>query len=561
MSKQNILPILLIVCLGLGVYANSLKNEFVWDDIVHIVNNAHITNLKYLNEAFLYPLGYFSEYSDQEIPFYRPMQSISVIVDYFLWGKNPLGYHLTNILFHIFAAVLVYFLISRLSCSYFISFVASLIFLIHPVQTEAVTYVAGRSDPMVFAFMLAALILYAKSNTNRLTKRLPYYFASLGAFIFALLSKELAIIFPALLVIYDLYTKKSSFKNLPHKKYLPYILLIAGFLVLHKMITTAVEAQTSSFGERFMMSGYVLLKYIKLLFLPFGLHMEYSIPTPPLIIIYSSFILLSGLFLIVHLNRNKSRLLYFGVSWFFVTLFPMLNVIRKLNAPMSEHWLYIPVVGFGIVMGVFLESLRQRIHKQYSKNISRAIIFSIILTMVFYYSSLTMLRNRDWRDNLTFLKKTFEYSPRSARVAMDIAIEYVERKDFQNAEAYFKKALSVDPFYSHLHYNFARMYEEKGDVDSAIQEYKNELKAYPKNISAINNLGVLYKSAGKFELAIEQYNNILRIDPGNLAAHYNLGTVFESKGETDKAKECFKKALSIDPRFELAKDALRTIDK
>jgi len=560
MKKVNFLFSVLLILLGFIVYANSLQNGFVWDDIIYISGDLHITDLKYLKEVFSFPLGHFSIYSDRQgEPFYRPLQSASFIMDYFLWGKEPFGYHLTNVLFHTSTAILLYFFILKLTAKRIVASVTSVIFLIHPVQTAAVTYVSGRADPMAFFFMLAALLFYIKSEGCQNTKRFFYYVFSITTFALALFSKELAMIFPVILFLYDSYQNKTQSGYAKYKKYIPYLLVIIGFFLLHKNITTHIDPQRHGFGLRFMMSGYLLVKYIRLLFLPFGLHMEYKVPVPHLGIMLLSFILLGGIFLLLYANRRKLRFLCFGGIWFLVTLFPMLNVARELNAPMAEHWLYLPIVGFGIIMGVSLDELQRRISGMYPLILSRVLIGFIILGSVVYYSSISIARNLDWRDNITFLKRTLEDAPHSARIAMEMGREYSETGDFGNAETYFKKAINIDPGLKDAHYNLAKMYEQNGNISSAIQQYKNELKRYPKDIKTMNNLGVLYKNVKRFDLAVDQYNNILKEAPNYAPAYYNLGVIFKLAGEYAKANEHFKKTLSIDPNFELAKHALQVI--
>ena len=195
MKKQRI--IVLVFLLGIGLYANTFGNSFVWDDELLVIRNGYIKDWSHFPEIF--KINLFHSIS-RKGNYYRPLQSLSLLFDYSLWGLRPFGYHLTNVLLHIANAVIIYFLIGMISRSRRISLLTALLFLVHPIHTQAVTYISGRADPLAAFFFLLAFYLYVKSVA--LNKLAPYL-GSLLFFLLALLSKEAALIFPLTLLLYE----------------------------------------------------------------------------------------------------------------------------------------------------------------------------------------------------------------------------------------------------------------------------------------------------------------------------------------------------------------------
>ena len=275
--------IALIVIFGFIIYANALNNDFIYDDHGLVVDNKYIKDWQFLPKIFTMPLpgGY-----NVETNFYRPIQALTYLFDYSLFKLKPLGYHLTNILLHLINGILVFLLINMISKNLAVSTISSLLFVIHPIQTEAVTYISGRADPLSCLFMLLSLFLFIKYNT--LKKRITYL-GSIFCFILSLLSKEITIVFPLLLILYDYYflneKDKTSFLNKIKTRYLSFFLVVVIYTILRLTILNfpAEEAATLKAVNpcfRLLTAAKVFFVYLKLLFVPLGLHMERTIKVP-----------------------------------------------------------------------------------------------------------------------------------------------------------------------------------------------------------------------------------------------------------------------------------------
>jgi len=208
-SSRNIfLSVFLIIVLGSLVYTNAISGQFIWDDEHLVQNNTMIKSWKNVPAVFAEDIG---AGGGKEYNFYRPVQMLTYMADYSLWKIDPKGYHLTNIILHILAALAVYYLIYLLLADDLIAFFAAAFFTAHPIQTEGVTYISGRADSLAALFSLGAFIFYIK---NRSSNRLTGYVCILLSYTLALLSKESSLILPVLVLLYHLsFKEKIEWKN------------------------------------------------------------------------------------------------------------------------------------------------------------------------------------------------------------------------------------------------------------------------------------------------------------------------------------------------------------
>ncbi|MEA3464222.1 MAG: hypothetical protein U9R14_04090, partial [Patescibacteria group bacterium] len=306
-KHKKLIVFVILFTIGLAIYGNSFNNEFFWDDDDSIVNNVYIKDWQYFDK-------YFTENliagSGQTTNYWRPVLLISFAMDYHLWGLEPFGFHLTNTLFHALAAWLVFLLLYKLarmkrdsrilpSASFFIlPFLVSLFFLIHPLQTEAVTYVAGRADSLSGIFSLLAILFYIKArerNKNILKEQSKIWLLSnkgknylfcLLFFILGLLTKEQVILLPALIFLVELifiskkFNKKSAVNVI--KLVAPLFLISIIYFVMRLTVFDFNDLlhgfeydvnYNSSAWYRLLTFASVMIEYFKLLFAPIGLHM------------------------------------------------------------------------------------------------------------------------------------------------------------------------------------------------------------------------------------------------------------------------------------------------
>jgi len=512
-KKATLIAIILIVVLGFAIYGNALGGKFVWDDENLVKGNAYIKNLSHLPDIFTKDIA---AGVGQKYYFYRPLQMVTYMGDHFLWGLDVRGYHFTNILFHILVAFGLYWFISILYSDRMLSLFTSLLFLVHPLHTEAVTYISGRADSLAALFILLTFIFYIKYlHSSSITS----YVLMLITYTLAFLSRENSIILPVFLLLYHY-----SFRKKIQPKGLVSILGVALIYVLLRLtllrsllIHTAV---TTTLLERIPGFFVAISSYIRLMVLPFNLHMEYGNKLfsfgNPLAILGLLILILS--LACIFVQKKTRGVTFFGLCWFFIMLLPISN-IYPVNAYMAEHWLYLPSVGLFLVLAGGLNRL-------YKSEKTKQLTLIILVILLAFYSLLTARQNIYWRDPIVFYEKTLKYAPDSARMNNNLGNVYNDVNKKKEAIAAYKKAIELDPKYADAYYNLANIYYAINRRGEAIPLYKKAIKFDPIHASAYNNMGTAYNSVGKKEEAIAAYKKAIALEPGDPNAYYNLAMIY-----------------------------------
>jgi Flp pilus assembly protein TadD len=538
--KNHFIFCLIIFVLTFAVYFNSLKNEFVYDDIGTIVENNFIKNIE--NVKYVFTPTYFKLFTAELT--YRPICTITYFIDYFLYKLNPKGFHLTNILFHILNSILIYFLaLTIFKEKYILSLFTSLLFALHPIATEPVNAISFREDLLAMCFFLISFLFYIKYFNS---KKIIFFILSLIAFIISLFSKESAVVLPLILILYTF--SFSGIKEVFKRKYYYsiYFIILAIYIYLTRYSIfsnpyyIAKPAQdTGGTYFTFLTMLKVFAYYIKLLILPLNLRPDYVIPishslSEPMVIL--SILVLVTTLAIGILMFKKNKIIFFAIFYFFICLAPVSNIIR-IVVLMAERFLYIPYLGFCIGASILFDKLS----KSYKS------IFLIFLLI--YYSILTFNQNKIWKNEIILWEITLKRCPNSVFAYNNLGLLYGERGQFDKAEEYSKKAIEMDKNLASAYNNLGIVYDEKGLPDEAEKYYKKAIELNKNFAEPYNNLGVIYERKGLLDKAEEYYKKAIELDENFTKAYNNLGVIYGKKGELDKAEECFKKAINVDKNF------------
>ncbi len=547
--RSRLFP-LVIVFLVFLVYANALVNGFVYDDGALIVNNPFLGSWKYLGRIFTTTLfagaGYASRY-------YRPLQLFTFLTDYSVWKLNPFGYHLTNIVLHALCALLVFFLLRRLLGNARVAFITAGLFAVHPINTQAVTYVSGRADPLGAGLMLASLLFYLAGRDPDGKKAGRWLAFSLATFALALLVKEIALILPLALLLLDVTFPVPAGKKGFFRRYLPFIVVAAIYLFIRQRVIAGVELPPSPgpppLDIRLFTLPRIVLLYLGLLFLPLNLHIERDVSFSRSLLEPSVILPLAGLAVIVYFfirSFRRERPVFFAGAWFFLFLFPSFNVI-PLVAPVAEHWLYLPAIGLYLLAGLAVDRLLAGNRK------SRSFVTMAALAVLFaFYSSLTVRRNRDWKDNFTFYRETLRHNPLSFRAHTGLGLVYRTAGRLDEAIAEYQTALQIKPDYPEARINLGSAYFQKGMFAEAAAAYTAALKLGQHRNEIYINLGNSYAAWGKPAEAIEIYRESLKLNPVQSEAHFRLGIVYHQQNLFTEAEAEYQKALALRPDYPAA---------
>ena len=563
--KLNI-GIFIIFCVAaLSIYANSLNCPFIWDDQYLITDNHLITSIKYIPEIFKHHLYYSTAGISN---FYRPMQTLLLMFDYAFWKTNPFGYHLTSIIFHLLCGFLIYLVIDFIFRRRVVAFMVGLLFLVHPINSTVVDYISSRADSQVTLFILVSFWLFFKSTlgVDSLGRKKIYYLVSLVSFVLALLSKELGIILPFLLLLGCIIIRgegENQTKISNYKKTIPFFVVLGIYIVLRLTILNFSGHSTGTpppLYSRLLTSAEAFVRLIGLLFIPTKIHIEKRIPFSTGLFQPSTLISIIILIIIgvaAYKLRRHSKIVSFGIGWFFVALIPMANIM-PINATIADHWLYLPSFGFLLaVVGGISDLLKSK--SKSDAPIGRIFILVFALAVIIF-SILTVKQNTIWKEPIKFYRLALRYSPDSYRAHNEIGVIYMDQNNFDMAISEFKEAIKINPSFDQAYDNLGVAYDKSGNLKEAVLAHKKALELSPYNVKIYNNLGNAYIKMKQYNKAIEAYKKALELNPHYKAVYNNIGVIYYKQGMYDEAKKYWQQALEIDPNFKLVLDNLKILE-
>jgi len=577
-GRARVAAILLIVFAAILVYSNTLKSPFVLDDPFVIVNSPYVHALS----NFRHPGG----------P--RYVGYLTFALNYSLGGLNLPGYHLVNIAIHILNGILVYTLVQYIfmtplvrnftgaqekSTVPYIALLSALIFTVHPVNTEAVTYIVQRFTSLATLFYLLTIVLYLKWKSRRGTGRAArFYVLSLLCAIAAQKTKEISFTLPFMLVFFDFAYFPCSGKGELKKRALylaPFLFTliiiplslfwtaIAG-MIFHSGggsggLFTAIppDLKEIPFYDYVITQLRVTITYFRLLAFPVGQNLDYEYPilqtflAPEVLLslLANIVILSSGIYLFLRSRAKKNPFLLIissGIFWFYLAL--AVEFFIPLRDVINEHRLYLPGIGIffafstAILYGFF--QLRERFALKISFARAAVVISCIIVIPL---AAATYARNMVWRDIIVLYEDVLQKSPGKARAHNNLGVEYAKRKFFEKAIKEFRATLKLDPSLYPTIKNIANALAEKGLVDEAVAEYQRFLETSPDDIDARERLAGIYLDKGYMKLAVREYMIMLANHPESIKAHNNLANIFFLQGWFDKAMREYSIVLSMDP--------------
>ncbi|MCP4626178.1 MAG: tetratricopeptide repeat protein [bacterium] len=568
---RKLLPCAVLTVISLALYYNSLSNGFVFDDYAVIVENKHINDLGNSLPAFLNS-SYFRIAGGESS--YRPIPTLSYFLIHSLAGLDPFYYHLGSVVLHTLNVLLVYFLFCLLLGDPFKALLGGLLFASHPVLTEAVDCIAFNEDLLTAFFFLLAFILYLK-KVEKSAKGTAYYL-SLLFFFCGLLSKEMAITLPAVILLHDLTFEAVKAQALSVKSvlttvknrwsvYLGYAAVGLFYLVLRFFILIkpgdGIKPHFGDLFDRLLFLPNHIFSFIKLAIAPYDLNVEYVFSYPPTLFEFNhiaGFIIPFGLAVFSFFLFRRFKEIFFGIWWFPITLIPVYNLIQIFN-PFAERYMYIPVIGFCLVVPIVLYGIFSRAFSR-TVTVNMATLF-MVLAITVVYSNMTLARNRDWKDGLTLWSKTVQQSPDSGVAHGSLGRAYQKQGLLDEAIAQYRMAVELMPNHFKAYYNLAVVYDQKGDYTQAVDNLMTAISINPNFANAHYNLALLYHKREMMVDAIRHYSKVIELEPEDIEARNNLGVAFAMQGNLDQAIIEWQKVLTIDPANKSALDNVRKAKK
>jgi len=458
--------------LGFLLYGRTLFFDFTYldDNTLILENYPVISNIANIDTIFSSDVFLSASKS-----YYRPLLNLSFMGDTFIGGQLPVIFHLSNVFLHILAVILIFRLFLKWQGSRILAFCLALLFLIHPILTQAVAWIPGRNDSLLTVFVLASFLSFLNFCE---APRLRSYAAYLFFFGLALLTKETAVFLPVLIIFYFLFLAPRKVAS--SDRYL----LIAGsavvcffwFLMRHFALggeTTEYTAALNGIAQNFP----AIFIYLGKLLLPFNLAV---FP-----ILADSNILYGAVALVVFIlawlfSRHKSNhRIVFGWLWFFLFLLPSFIRINGLPG-FLEHRIYLSFVGFLIFLAE-VDRIKSLDFSRKHVKIVTAVIFLLL-------AGLTWNHSANFSDRLVFWRSAIASSPHSPLVQRNMGVMYYYRQDLSRAEEYYLRSLALNPREPMVHNNLGVIYLDRKEYARAAKEFREELLINPNYDKALANL-------------------------------------------------------------------------
>jgi tetratricopeptide (TPR) repeat protein len=529
-----------LIILGLLVYGQTFQYGFVFDDQYFIVNNPYIRSLGHVHMMW------------QVFPVTRLIGMYSFALNYYFNQLNPQGYHIFNFIVHLVATGLVWALAGLLIRKELAFFIAVL-FLVHPCQTQAVTYITQRFESMATVFYLSTMYFYlrARISTDKIQRAILFGLAG-ASIILGILTKEVIVTVPVMILAAEwiLFPQRNN-------KKLYTALAVAGiFLVavlskmLHARIGTFLHAaipSESHDGDILTPMHYVLtqmrvfLTFLRLLVLPIHQNLDYDYPAssgllhPPLTLVGLG-VIFGLVFLIIKLRR-KTPLIAFGLAWVLITF--SINLAPRSNV-IFEHKLYLISFGFFLAVAAAL-SIWIKNHKT---------LMMILWCLIAIFAALSFHRNKIWRNDLILWDETVQESPLKARPLNNRGLAYFHLGKFAQAMEDYNKAIAINPEYSGAYNNRGLLYFKQGNFNLAISDFNQSIEKNTESASAYSsysNRGLAYFHQGNFSQAMLDYNKAIEINPYFADAYSNRGLLYYNQKEFKQAILDYSKAIELNP--------------
>jgi Flp pilus assembly protein TadD len=609
-KKQELWMKIILGLFAFALYVNTFGNRFAFDDVV-VVQANKLTHQGFAGIPKLLTTFYWAGYWDYNTGLYRPLSLIGFAMQWQFFKDVPGGYHVVSVLLYVITILLLFSTLRRLLSSYspIVAFVASLFFAAHPAHTEVVANIKSQDELLCFIFALLTVRLILKNIESPARANV---FLSCACFFAALLAKEGALVFlgaiPLMLYFFRDLDPRALVRHM-----VPLVAVSVLWVALHQWVIHSNAPPThaytlddnslvgaKTFLEREATAFYMMGRYLLLLFFPHPLSYDYSYNEIPIISFanakaLASFLVCAALVFVAAQELRKKSFVSFGILFFFITISMTSNLIVLIGATMADRFLYVPSLGFCIILTYFWTRF---LHVPDGKTVSPGFAspkFAPVYILLALYSYTTYTRNADWHDNLSLFMTDVRSSPGSARAHYNAGTELLDRFVVPNGDkssdtrksalraaiGELKTAVQIDStaFLYRLNLASAYMHDDNyaeaaehaavatkisdadarpysilGSADYGLGKYEDAIRyltiATEKGLNddrTWNYLGGAYSSTHNYEKAKDSFEKALQVNPHSLDAYKNLGSAYGNLHQLDKALEVFKRGLDESP--------------
>ena len=549
--KARRVAALVVALVAVAAYGGSLGYDFVWDDTLLIQQSVSLHHWgelpRLLVSQFWSEVGEASHY-------YRPLITLSFFLDLKVWGLHPFGFHLTNLLVHVAVILAVLAVARRVTGEEVAAVIAALTFALQPLHTESVSFVSGRTDVLAALFFLLALLAYDRSRD---ASRWGFAACSLGAYLLALLSKEVAVTLPAVLALWDwrvrddLRDRRAAWRAAV--RYAPYGGVLALYWGLRWLaLRDAADGAAGAWAPpitRLLTTLQTVAAYAWITIVPYPANayrviVPATVPPDPYwwLAVAGLGAALAG----TAWALRRVPVVGFGALWFWITLAPSAgaNLLPLPTVLMAERFLYLPTVGYCLILGWVASRLLGPVRFGRAAQLKLAPAVGLAL-LVLAYLGLTLWRNEDWRDEDRLYSRMAEASPTAAVPRVNLAFVELPRGEIGSANEHLREAVRLAPGNARAQAGLGLTETLLGHLDAGLRHGLRARELAPDNPDVLASLGALFLARGEPARAVPELRASLRVKPNQVHAALNLALALAWLDQPEAAEAQLERALAL----------------
>ncbi len=506
-----------------------------------MIHELNISSLKELFSTFNY------------VGNYQPISFLSLAIDYSIVGEEPMLYHVHSLLLHLMNVALLYGFVFLITRNKWQAIICSLLFAIHPMHVEAVTWISSRKDVLFTCYFLIGLIAYELTKQEKLNSKkglILMYFC----FILAILSKAMAVVFPMILLSLDfLQSRKLDWRNLLSKAPLFIISLAFGLLAIWAQADENAVSSYSKypFHEQLLMGIHGCVLYLMKSIVPFQLSVYHPYPSYlsgviPVSVLVSSIAFISLLIFSI-IQGRKNRAVGFGFLFFIFSIAPVLQILAVGNSLISERFSYLSYIGLFFIYSYFLEKL---IFKWKGK--LRWIIGLGLFSIGLSFGLISHQHSLSFNNDENLWSKAIASYPSDYFVWFKRGAHFAKKGEFEKGLNNLNKSLELEPNYTLALNNRGMVFQFLNEQEKALADFNKTISLDPNFHLAYLNRGLIYMNQKNLFQARKDFEDCLALSPNFIKAHLNLGVLNELEENTMLALEEYNKAIALDPNYALS---------
>lgn len=517
------------------LYVRTVFFNFIYldDQFLILDNYFFISKLSNIPLAFVRDV-FISTFSEA---YYRPILTVSLILDAQISGTKPFFYHISNISFHAIASALVYKFLNVLGIGKRASFFATLIFAVHPALVQAVAWIPGRNDSLLTIFFLASIINFVSYSKNNSLRSLITHFVFL---ILALLTKETAVFIPIVSVAYlYVYNKEKTFKQ-TFKLITFWFAVVIFWLVLRSQVfDNPLQITVQSVILSIVNNSPAALIYLGKVIFPVNLSTYPNLVDSSLL---PGFIALLVLLVLVYYlySIKETKAVKFSAIWLLTMAASLYRPSQGVAPDILEHRIYLPIIGIIILFAVLIGRRRR--------------LRTLSLSIIILFSLATLIYQSNYQNRLTFWENAVANSPSSPLANRNLGAMYYLDNQYDQALLLFRRSLELNPDEPMANNNIGLIYLKRGEKQQALHHFQREIEINPYYSDVYNNLALLYVETGDYEKALENLKMVIKINPDNPKAYLYIAQIKAKNNDFGGALDYYlmaKRRGLTDPYFEL----------